>query len=117
MSAVSLHHNGHLGKFPRGVTRLLDDEELGQLGVWSNMANLDPSTEFGIRMKFRELARKAFVKRDCHQRVARSLLRNARPLKGDYKVGDIVCFLRMQTRNNNKAAQAVWSSPSRILRL
>ena len=40
-----------LGKFPRGVGHLLDEEELGQLGVLESQS--DPAGEFGIRAEYR----------------------------------------------------------------
>ena len=49
-----------LGKFPRGVGHILDEEELGRLGVLENQS--DPAGEFGIRAEYRLTARKAYVK-------------------------------------------------------
>ena len=69
-----------LGKQPRGVSRMLDEDELGQIGMFNSMGTADPQTEFGMRAQLKHAARKAFVQRDCSVKVARALTRNARPL-------------------------------------
>ena len=51
-----------LGRLPRGVGTLLDEEELGQLGVLSR--RMDATTAFGRKAELRHSARKAFVKED-----------------------------------------------------
>ena len=45
-----------LGKSPRGVGHLLDDEEIGHLGVIEGM--LDGETTFALRAQYRLTARK-----------------------------------------------------------
>ena len=47
-----------LGKFPRGVAHLMEEEELGQLGALENA--LDASTEFGRRSQYRLTSMKHF---------------------------------------------------------
>ena len=51
-----------LGRQPGGIDHLLDEDELGQLGVLSGA--MDPSTAFGRNIEHRHTARKAYVHRD-----------------------------------------------------
>ena len=99
-----------LGKAPRGVGRLHDEDEQGQLGVLEGA--IDGETEFGLRAQFRFTARKLFVKSDCSTRAAKAVLRKAAPIPGHYRVGDLVCFRREQ---GSTEPTSVWSSPSRII--
>ena len=62
-----------LGRLPRAVGHVLDEEELGQLGVLSG--RLDATTAFGKQAEFRHTARKAFVHEDCSRRVRKTVLR------------------------------------------
>ena len=64
-----------LGRLPRGVGHVLDEEELGQLGVLSG--RLDATTAFGRQAEFRHTARKAFVHEDCSRRVRKTVLRKS----------------------------------------
>ncbi|CAE7211787.1 RE1 [Symbiodinium sp. CCMP2592] len=79
-----------LGRLPRGVGHVLDEEELGQLGVLSGRS--DATTAFGRQAEFRHTARKAFVHEDCSRRVRKTVLRKAAPLPGKYQAGDLVCY-------------------------
>ena len=47
-----------LGKAPRGVGQILDEQELGDLGVLESQ--VDGATQFGRRSEMRFAARKAF---------------------------------------------------------
>ena len=67
-----------LGKFPRGVGHMLEEEELGQLGVLEHQT--DSATEFGLRAKWRLESMKAFVRQDCSARLARARLRQSGPI-------------------------------------
>ena len=104
-------HQWVLGKAPRGVGLMLDDEELGHLGTLENQ--LDPGLEFGLKSEYRTTARKAFVKEDCSRRVAAATLRKSAPLPGNYQAGDFVCFRREQSKS--KAPGYEWSPVSRTL--
>ena len=55
-----------LGKFPRGVGHLLEEEEWGQLGVIQNMSThmFDSTTEFGMRARYRLESMKHFQTKD-----------------------------------------------------
>ena len=99
-----------LGKAPRGVGHLLDEEELGQLGVLEDRT--DPATEFAINASYRLTARKAFVQYDCGKRAAKLMLRNSGPLAGNYSAGDLVCFRKEQ---GSTEPSSVWSAPARII--
>ena len=96
-----------LGRLPRGVGHILDEEELGQLGVLAGMQ--DPSSAFGRRAEFRHTARKAYVKQDCSRRVRSAILRKAAPLPGRYQAGDLVCY-RISREGN-----ASWSTVAKII--
>ena len=54
----------------------------------------------------------AFVHLDVGKRTARALLREATPLSGDYKVGDVVCFRKRPTEGDTGVK---WSTGSRIV--
>ena len=96
-----------LGRLPRGVGHVLDEEELGQLGVLAGMQ--DPSSAFGRRAEFRHTARKAYVKQDCSLRARPAILRRAAPLPGRYQAGDLVCY-RIAREGN-----ASWSTVVKII--
>ena len=48
-----------LGKFPRGDGHMLEDEEIGHVGV---LEQADSATEFGFRVACRFESLKVFVK-------------------------------------------------------
>ena len=81
-------HQWVLGANPRVPGSLLDEEEMGQLGAIS--AQLDASTEFGLRARCRFTARKSFVKSDCSTRVQSALLRKAKSVPQECNTGDTV---------------------------
>ena len=60
-----------LGRKPRGLGHMLDDDEIGHLGVLESQHE-GGETEFTLRSKFRLSARKAYVKQDCSSRAARA---------------------------------------------
>ena len=75
-------------------------------------AHVDGPTEFAIQSAYRLEARQAFVKWDCSSRVQRAVLRNAAPVNGPYKVGDIVSCCR---RPRKEEVGIQWSVGSRIV--
>jgi hypothetical protein len=95
-----------LGKFPRGVASLLEEEEIGQLGALAGA--LDAETEFGLRAQYRNTSKKGFVKQDCSLRYQRATLRRANPIAADYQQGDMVMY-----RHDNQ--EHGWQGPARIL--
>ncbi|CAE7418365.1 GIP [Symbiodinium sp. CCMP2592] len=99
-----------LGRLPRGVGHVLDEDELGQLGVLS--ARMDPTTAFGRRAEFRHTARKAFVKQDCSRRVRSAILRKAAPLPGRYQAGDLVCYRISREEHHGVPS---WSAVAKVI--
>ena len=100
-----------LGKSPRGIGHLLDDDEYGQLGTIEGLQ--DPTVEFGLRAQYRDTARKAFVKEDCSRRARAATLRKSAPVSMDYKAGDYVCYRKEQRKN--QAPGTEWSTVARII--
>ena len=82
---------------------LLDDDEIGQLGVLEGM--MDGETDFALRAKYRLTARKGYVKQDCSLRAAKSMLRRAAPIPSLYRAGDMVCFRREQRKRDRTSAR------------
>ena len=94
-----------LGKFPRGVGHMLEEEELGQLGVLEHQT--DSATEFGMRAKWRLESMKAFGRQDCSARLARARLRQSGPIDMEFKAGDLIMY--------RKAEGPRWHGPGRII--
>jgi len=99
-----------LARFPRQPATLGDEDERHDIGAIQ--AHLDGPTTFALQAKYREEARQAFIKWDCGSRVQRGILRNATPVSGPYKVGDIVSYCRRR-RAGETGIQ--WSVGSRIV--
>jgi hypothetical protein len=97
-----------LGKYPRYMPSMLEEEELGQLGALD--AALDPATEFGRRAQYRLTSKKGFVKQDCGSRYMRAQTRKAAPINKEYKAGDMVMYRR-------DGQSSTWCGPCRILGL
>jgi hypothetical protein len=72
-----------------------------------------PTAVFGERMKIRHEAKKAFAHADSSNRTVEAMLRQAAPLVGDYRVGDLISFQREQ--ESHGIARKRWSSASRII--
>ena len=99
-----------LSKLPRTPGCLGDEEEAADIGAIQG--HIDGPTEFGIQTRYRHLAREAFIRWDCSEKVGRAVLRKAAPLSGDYRVGDIVSYCR-DARAGESGIQ--WSIGSRIV--
>ena len=69
-----------------------DEQECADIGAIQ--AHLDGPTAFALQSAYRFEARKAFVHWDCGKRVQRAMIRNAAPVPGPYKTGDIVSYRR-----------------------
>ena len=108
-----LRHGGYspaqwvLGKAPKGVPSLMDEEGHADLGAIQDA--IDPESRFALQHQARAEAKKAFVHMDTSKRVQRALLRNAKPIPHEYTVGDIVTFRR------DKGGRTVWSPASRVI--
>ena len=61
---------------------------------------------FAMQSKFRFIARKSFIKWDCGERMQRAMLRNAGPVPGPYRLGDIVSYCR-EARKGETGIQLV----------
>ena len=84
-----------LGRLPRrGAGEQCDEDGFYDMGSIQERANR--STHFARSMKIREACREAFIKTDCSRRVSKAILRKAAPLKGNYKIGDIVAFQKIK---------------------
>ena len=99
-----------LSRFPRSPATLGDEDE--RMDIGAIQAHVDGPTSFALQSEYRLQARKAFVQWDCGRRVQRGILRNAAPVPGPYKVGDIVSY-RRQPRSTETGTQ--WSVGSRII--
>ena len=101
-----------LAKLPRQPGTLTDESE--RHDVVTLQAHVDGPTAFVEQSRYRTKARKAFIEWDCGHRVQRGILRNAAPVPGPYKVGDIVSYCR-KARLGESGLQ--WSVGSRIVGL
>ena len=99
-----------LGRLPRGAGHILDEEELGQLGVLSGLQ--DASTAFGRKAEVWHTARKAFVHEDCSSRVRKIVLRKSAPLPERHQAGDLVCY---RISRNEHTGVTTWSTVSKII--
>ena len=99
-----------LARFPRKPATLGDEEECFDIGALQGFQ--DGPTAFAIQSKYRQEAREAFVKWDCGSRAQRGILKNAVPVPGPYKVGDIVSYCR-RARKEESGIQ--WNVGSRIV--
>ena len=79
-----------LGRQPRHTAEIGDDETRHDLGGMSE--RVDPSTEFGERMRIRHLAKKAYVQLDSGRKFQEALTRRAVAEKHDYRAGDLVTY-------------------------
>ena len=99
-----------LGKLPRNPGSLTEAAESGDLGVLQ--AREDGTHFFQKSAAVRQAAREAFIKEDCSKHVSRSMLRKAAPIAGDYRVGDVVCYLRKQ---GARTTEKQWSGGCRVI--
>ena len=102
-----------IGKRPRGIAELLDEDEFANLG--SIQSSLDGATAFGRIAEIRHRARKALVHQDCSHRVKSSLLRKSAPLPGKYSAGDLVCYRINRVQGQAGRAEPQWSSVCKII--
>ena len=99
-----------LAKFPRQPATMGDEAECHDIGAIQ--AHVDGPTEFALQARYRLAAREAFIKWDCGERVQRAYLKNAAPIPGPYKAGDIVSYCR-RARKDEVGIQ--WSVGSKIV--
>ncbi|CAE7237433.1 RE2 [Symbiodinium necroappetens] len=107
----SYNHSGYcptqwvLGKLPSEVTSLTEERDVEMLGAQEEHA--DDTNAFGKRLLLRQWAREAFVYIDGSQRLRRAMLRQAHPMRGPYRTGDLVSYFR----------KGKWFGPARVLSL
>ena len=101
-----------LGRYPRGVGWMLEEEELGQLGTLHH--SMDSTTAFGLRASYRLTSMSQFVRQDCGRRYAAAQLRKSVPLPGPYRQGDLICY---KTDQGAQEPGTEWNGPARILGL
>ena len=96
-----------LGRAPRELPSILSEDGHADLGAIQD--SIDPESAFALQHQCRAEAKKAFVQLDTSKRVQKALLRSAKPIPGEYRVGDVVTFRR------TKAGKTTWSPASRII--
>ncbi len=99
-----------LGKNPRDVGSIFDEDEHAHLGVVSE--RIDPESAFQRKIELRLACKKAFAENDCSKRIASNILRKAAPIPMDYSVGDLVSFKRKQ---GARTQDELWSTPTRLI--
>jgi hypothetical protein len=88
-----------LAGFPRKPATQGDEDECFDICALQGFQ--DGPTPVAIQSKYRQEAREAFVKWDCGSRVQRGILKNAVPVPGPYKVGDIVSYCRRERKEES----------------
>jgi hypothetical protein len=99
-----------LSKQPRTPGTQGDENEAYDIGTIQ--AHVNAPEAFAMQSRYRFIARKSFIKWDCGERMQRALLRNAGPVPGPYRLGDIVSYCR-EARKGETGIQ--WSIGSRII--
>ena len=104
-----------VGRQPRHGGEQGDDETFHDLNTLEE--RVDPTTEFGERMRIRHIAKKAYVQIDSGRRVSKALLRKAAPMSGKYRVGDLITYQRDQRSDGSVETKNYmrWSPASRII--
>ena len=98
-----------IGRTPRyGMAERGSDELAGNVGGLEE--RVDPTTIFAERMELRQAAKKAYVHADSSKKIAKALLRKTAPKIADYRVGDLVSFLREQNSKGERRRR--WSPSS-----
>ena len=77
-----------LDKFPRRVGHMLEEEELGQLGVLEHQT--DSTTECGLRATCLLESMNSSVRKDCSARLARARVRQSRPIDVVFTARDLI---------------------------
>ena len=102
-----------LGRDVRLPASLCDDAEVERVG--EQVAAATPSSRFAQRVEIRTACRLAFIKADTEDRLRRAELRQIRPTRGPFVVGQWVLFYdKVGTKNRPEDPQN-WRGLARII--
>ena len=97
-----------LGHTPDDVSSFISqnfDENLGAQQQLVDAEERPPQEVFMLQLLIRQSAKEAFMQVDSSMRIRKAMLRKTTPLRGPYRAGDLVCFLKKDK----------WFGPARVL--
>ena len=105
-----------LGHTPNDWTSLISHDAEMHLGVHHGLVDMEeertpqeeertPQESFMIQLLIRQAAKEAFMQVDSSQKIRKAMLRKAAPLRGPYRIGNMVNFER----------KGKWYGPARVL--
>ena len=98
-----------LGHTPTDWSSLVSHDGERQLGLHQNLVDMEeektPQESFMIQLLIRQAAKEAFMQVDSSQKIRKAMLRKAAPIRGPYRVGNMVNFER----------KGKWYGPARVL--
>ena len=112
-----LNHGGYtpsqwvMGFQPDDRTSLMNHDFDENIGVHQNLVDVEHGGEEGLQDRFqkqllmRQFAKQAFMEIDASQRIRKTMLRKSVPMRGPYRPGDLVSFLKKDK----------WLGPARVL--
>ena len=98
-----------LGFTPDDLRSLISHDVEQALGVHQELVDEEsrkPEQEvFTRQLLIKQCAKEAFMQVDTSMRLRKAMLRKAVPMRGPYRIGDLVCFSR----------KGRWIGPARVL--
>lgn len=98
-----------LGHTPSDWTSLISHDAEMHLGVHQGLVDMEeertPQESFMTQLLIRQAAKEAFMQVDSSQKIRKAMLRKAAPLRGPYRIGNMVNFER----------KGKWYGPARVL--
>ena len=98
-----------LGHTPSDWTSLVSHDAEMHLGVHQGLVDMEedrtPQESFMIQLLIRQAAKEAFMQVDSSQKIRKAMLRKAAPIRGPYRIGNMVNFHR----------HGKWYGPARVL--
>eukprot|EP00435_Cladocopium_sp_Y103_P018811 s2728_g4.t1 len=98
-----------LGHTPTDWSSLVSHDGERHLGLHQNLVDLEedktPQESFMIQLLIRQAAKEAFIQVDSCNKIRKAMLRKAVPIRGPYRVGNMVNFER----------RGKWYGPARVL--
>eukprot|EP00435_Cladocopium_sp_Y103_P066563 s466_g28.t2 len=98
-----------LGHTPTDWSSLVSHDGESQLGVHQNLVDMEeektPQESFMIQLLIRQAAKEAYMQVDSCQKIRKAMLRKAAPIRGPYRIGNMVNFER----------KGKWYGPARVL--